>query len=90
VIRTGHKSVADARRELVRNGYTIVHTAPGTALRWARPSEFKRRNRRDLAVAIEKRARSTAFTIVDYPEGFAPVKTPVLTPEESDQGELAL
>jgi hypothetical protein len=67
MIRTGHKCVEDARRELVKHGFTIVHTAPGTPLKWVHPSEFKRRNRRELAVAIERRARSMAFTIVDYP-----------------------
>jgi hypothetical protein len=67
MIRTGHKSVVDAKRELVKNGYTIVHTPPGTALRWARPSEFKHKNRRDFAVATAKRARSTAVLIVLNP-----------------------
>jgi hypothetical protein len=67
MIRTGHKCVEDARRELVKHGFTIVHTPPGTALKWVHPAEFKRRNRRELAVAIERRARSTVFTIVDYP-----------------------
>lgn len=58
--RRGHPSVVAARRELIAHGYTDCHTQ-GPVRKWVK------KGKAPLAVAEEKRPRSSVFHIVGFP-----------------------